>query len=122
MPIVLNEDSEFNLLIQVDKEKDFVRSDSKYLIYQCDECKKNPQIPNDSFVVYTEKIDEIERAPKTPTINPFSNRNESLSFKEVLGGGDRSPSLDRSPPATSRSKFDFNFFQSPMNFGKNFHN
>ena len=117
MPIILDEDSEFNLVIVVEKEKDFAISDQKYLIYQCDECKKQGlAIPENSFLIYTEKTDESERIPKTPTTNPF-NRNENLSFKEVLGTN-RSPSLERSSPTTTRSKFDFNFFQSAMNSGK----
>lgn len=117
MPITLDEDSEFNLIIQVEKEKLSAGTDKKYLVYQCEECKKKGlPAPENSFLVYTEKVDDVEKAPKTPTDNPFTNRNESLSFKEILGT-ERSPSPDKSSPTTTRSKFDFSFFQSPLNFG-----
>jgi len=118
MPLTLDEDSEFSLVILVEKEKDINTSNRKYLIYQCEDCqKKGIQPPEDSLFIYTEKIDEVERIPKTPTTNPF-NRHENLSFKEILGT-DQSPSYDQySSPVTTRSKFDFNFFQPNMFFGK----
>jgi len=121
MPLVLDEDSEFSLVIMVEKEKELDLPSKKYLIYQCEECqRKGFQPSEDTFLVYTEKIDEVERIPKTPTTNPFSNRHENLSFKEILGP-DQSPLYDQySSPATTRSKFDFNFFSPNMFFGKFF--
>lgn len=117
MPLVLDETSEFSLIILVEKEKEFLKSDRKYLVYQCQECEKRGlQPPENSFFVYTEKIDEVERIPKTPTTNPFSNRTENLSFKE-FPGTNKSPSLDNSSPATSRSNFDFSFFHSNLPLG-----
>lgn len=118
MPIILDEDSEFNLVIVVEKEKESVASsDRKYLLFQCEECKKQGlSAPENSLLIYTEKVDEAEKMPKTPVTNPFTNRNDNLSFKEVFGTN-KSPSLERSPPTTTRSKFDFNFFQSAMNAG-----
>ncbi len=117
MPLTLNEDSEFNLVIVINKEKDIPKT-NKILIYQCERCKnKGISPPDDSSLIYLEEIDEAERVPKTPSKVPFSNRNDNLSFKEVLGF-DKSPILDRnSSPSTTRSQFDFNFFQPNLFFG-----
>jgi len=116
IPIALDEDSELNLVIMIDKEKGIAKVENKYLIFQCPECKKNNiPAPENTSIINTENTSDIEKIPKTPNKNPFGSRNESLSFKEVLGT-DKSPltGLDRSPPMTSRSKFDFNFFQNSI--------
>lgn len=114
----MDEDSELNLVIIIDREKGIAKVENRYLVFQCSECKKN-HLPNpeNTCVIHTQNTSDIEKIPKTPTQNPFGSRNEHLSFKEVLGTG-QSPltGLDRSPPPpmTSRSKFDFNFFQNSI--------
>lgn len=121
MPLILDEDSDFALVIQIEKEKNSNNGEGqpKTLIYQLGEGNNiEPKELENTFIIPTEKIGDVEKVPKTPTANPFSNRHDTLSFKEILGS-ERSPAIDAySSPATARSQFDLKFFQSNLFSGR----
>lgn len=108
---MLNGDSEFNLVIIVQQTKQYDFKNEKYLCYSFEEADK---FEHDEYKIDTQKFDNNEIIPSTPSQNPFSKRNENLSFKAVLGSKSSSDNTPRTTMNTSRAKFDANFF----NLGK----
>jgi len=115
MPIKLKEDSEFNLVIIVQQSRKYnPKGDKKYLFYKLDEPNAALTSTANESLIITEKY-ENETIPVTPSQNPFSKKNEGLSFREVLGREKSMTDIpDPSPLAstTNRSKFDLQFFRS----------
>lgn len=107
LPIVLNGDSEFNLVIIVQKTKEYDFKNDKYLCYTFED---SVQFDQDESKIEIHRFENNEIIPSTPSQNPFSKKNENLSFKAVLGSKSSSDKSPRTATNTSRAKFDVNFF------------